>query len=213
MSRLLDVSADLTRAWTAAYTTGLPSELKQARRSEIESDLWEQQQHCARIEGEAPALDAAETLARLVLGIPADLSWRAWAGSAARQEGKIQVKDTVANRLVFGVAVLIGLLPVLMGAATVVDTGVFGASADEDAAGNMVFGAVSMLAGAVMVTGLLLSKSSPRVGLPVLAAGVIGIAAFWYWMFVITVPVGIALLAVAYFRAGRIGWPSGTGAA
>ena len=212
MSRLIDIPTGLTRAWTAAYTTGLPSQVKQERRSEIESDLWEQQES-ARIEGGAPLLAAAETLARLVLGIPADLSWRAEAGSAARQEGKIQVKDTVASRLVFGVAVLIGLLPVLMGAATVVDTGVFGASADEDASDNIIFGAVSMLAGAVMVTGLLLSKSSPRFGLPVLAVGVIGIAVFWYWMFVITVPVGIALLAVAYLRAGRVGWPRGTGTA
>jgi hypothetical protein len=39
------------------------------------------------------------------------------------------------------------------------------------------------------------------------------ITLWWYWMFVITVPIGVVLLAIAYFRARRNGWPRGTGTA
>jgi len=209
---MLGIAIGLTRAWTATYTGGLPDEVKKCRRAEIDCDLWEQQSLASFLD-EAGAGTGMHILGRCVLGIASDISWRAQAGSSARQEGKIQVKDTLTKRLVFGVAVLIGLLPLLMGAAAVLDAGISGSSADGDAADSAIFGVVTMLAGAFILTGLLLSKSSPRVGLPILAVGVIGMSAFWYWMFIITVPIGIALLAVAYFRARQAGWPRGTGAA
>ena len=212
MSALHSIAVGLTRRWAATYTRGLPDEVKAERRSEIDCDLWEQQRY-ASLEGESGAATGTYILTRCILGMASDISWRAEAGSAARQEGKVQVTETLVSRLVFGVALVVVILPILMGATTVVDAGVSGASADEDAADNLIFGAVSMLAGGVMVTGLLLSRSSPRVGVPVLAVGVIGIFAFWYWMFIITVPVGIALIAIAYFRARQFGWPRGTGAA
>ena len=123
------------------------------------------------------------------------------------------MSDTLAGRLAFGVALLVVFLPILMGGAAVADAGVFGASAEEDASDSIIFGLISMLAGAIMLSGLLLSRSSPRLGLAVLAVGVVGISAFWYWMFVITIPVGAALLVVTYLRGRGAGWPHGTGAA
>ena len=35
----------------------------------------------------------------------------------------------------------------------------------------------------------------------------------WYWMLVITIPIGIAMVAIAYFRGRTTGWPRGAGTA
>jgi hypothetical protein len=61
----------LVRAWTAFYTWGMAPEVRQARRAEIDSDLWDCQQ------GEpSGARLPLQIIARLVLGIPDDLGWR-----------------------------------------------------------------------------------------------------------------------------------------
>jgi hypothetical protein len=55
------------------YTAGLPTEVREARRAELESDLWEQEAGAA---GCRPTTTALHVLRRFMLGIPADLSWR-----------------------------------------------------------------------------------------------------------------------------------------
>jgi hypothetical protein len=209
---MLHAAVGLTRAWTATYTRGLPQAVKVARRLEIESDLWEQQRLASYLAEPAPGT-GMHVLARCVLGMASDVSWRVEADMLARRERKIQVHDTLASRLVFGIAILAGLLPVVMGGATLLDAGISGASEDMSAADSAIFGAVTALAGAFIVTGLLLIRRSPRVGLPVLVLGVVGITLWWYWMAMITIPIGVAVLAIAYFRARRNGWPRGTGTA
>lgn len=65
------MAAALVRAWTAAYTWGMPQDVRQARRAEIDSDLWDCQH------GEPPDTRLPlQIMARLVLGIPDDLGWR-----------------------------------------------------------------------------------------------------------------------------------------
>jgi hypothetical protein len=68
-------SAALVRRWVALYTLGLPSELKQDRRDEIDDDLWCQAQDAAA-SGRADRSLGSEILTRLVFGVPADVSWR-----------------------------------------------------------------------------------------------------------------------------------------
>jgi hypothetical protein len=76
----------LVTLWTHLYTIGLPAAVRDARRDEIASDLWEHWQDadaaCA-----SPVTVAAVTIARLVLGMPADLSWRV---ATSRQTGPSQ---------------------------------------------------------------------------------------------------------------------------
>lgn len=60
------------RAWTRAYTYGLPAGQREARREEIESDLWESVNDPASDRRTLPLQIAA----RLVAGIPDDLGWR-----------------------------------------------------------------------------------------------------------------------------------------
>ncbi|HEX7088029.1 MAG TPA: hypothetical protein VF198_16840 [Vicinamibacterales bacterium] len=62
----------LVRAWTRLYTRGLPAPTRDARRAEIESDLWEFRHDPERRNG---PVDAAHVLLRLLSGVPDDLCW------------------------------------------------------------------------------------------------------------------------------------------
>jgi len=59
-------AAGVTRWWTRCYTAGLPRDLRDARRAEVESDLWESL---------ADGGTTRHILARLALGIVDDLTW------------------------------------------------------------------------------------------------------------------------------------------
>ena len=59
----------VTRWWTRAYTVGLPAELREARRAEIESDLWESMHD--------PDVPRAQIVPRLAGGLVDDVCWRA----------------------------------------------------------------------------------------------------------------------------------------
>jgi hypothetical protein len=69
------IAAGVVRAWTRAYTAGAASEIRDARRAEIESDLWEHVRAGADAAAEPRAI-AGQVLARCLLGVGADLSWR-----------------------------------------------------------------------------------------------------------------------------------------
>ena len=68
-------AAALARLWTCCYTYEQPPALRNARRAEIDSDLWEFEDE-ARRHGDGPVIIAAHILARLSLGLVDDLSWR-----------------------------------------------------------------------------------------------------------------------------------------
>ena len=114
---------------------------------------------------------------------------------------------TMRSLVVVGVVVALFLIVTGMGA--VVDALVQG----DLASGQAAFGAISVLAGAAVGSGLLTSRRNPLLGIGLVAAGAITVAAAWYWMLVITIPVGIAMVAIAFFRARQTGWPRGAGTA
>ena len=68
----LPLAAALVRAWTFLYTCPLDSEVRDARRAEIASDLWEFQHDDANSGDISSAL---HVLTRLVFGIPDDVTW------------------------------------------------------------------------------------------------------------------------------------------
>ena len=70
----LGFAVAVLRAWTRVYTWRLDPLLRERRRAEIESDLWECQQDPAGNRGITPA---SQLLARMVMGVPDDLAWRA----------------------------------------------------------------------------------------------------------------------------------------
>lgn len=59
-------AARVARWWTRIYTAGLPDHLREARRAEVESDLWESL---------ADGAPSHHILARTALGLPDDLTW------------------------------------------------------------------------------------------------------------------------------------------
>ena len=96
MTVALAAALTAVRAWTRIYTARLPPAIRDARRNEIESDLWELHEDVRR-RGGSPARIAIHMLLRLVFGAGDDLLWRAeqqeaparvvrdalWAGAAA----------------------------------------------------------------------------------------------------------------------------------
>ena len=76
MSPALRAALGIVRAWTRLYTACIEPGLRDARRAEIESDLWECHED-ARRRGATPMLIAVHMLLRLLLGIRDDLMWRA----------------------------------------------------------------------------------------------------------------------------------------
>ena len=68
---LVRASAAAVGAWTYIYTTGLDPDLRDRRRAEVASDLWE-----SRHDGRPPLSLAAHTFARLTFGLFSDLRWR-----------------------------------------------------------------------------------------------------------------------------------------
>jgi hypothetical protein len=62
----------LAGRWVALSTIGLPREVSERRRSELESDVWETM-HARSSDGSPVAL--MEVVDRLVRGVPADIAW------------------------------------------------------------------------------------------------------------------------------------------
>jgi hypothetical protein len=79
MSLMLASALALVRGWTRLYTARMERPLRDARRAEIESDLWELHED-ARRRGATPELIALHMFARLVGGVVDDLRWRAEQG-------------------------------------------------------------------------------------------------------------------------------------
>ena len=65
-------AASLVRRWTWLYTCGLPAAVRDARRAEIESDLWEFFHDSDR---PASVSAMAHLVVRLLRGVPDDVSW------------------------------------------------------------------------------------------------------------------------------------------
>jgi hypothetical protein len=71
--RRVRLAAAVVRAWTQVYTWGLARSARDARREEIESDLWESV-HDPDVDRETLAL---QIWARLLAGVFDDVRWRA----------------------------------------------------------------------------------------------------------------------------------------
>ena len=104
------LAVTVVRAWTRAYTWRLPPAARDARRAEIDSDLWELQRDR---DAHARLHPAAHIAVRWLLGIRDDLAWRVTQRRA--RTGTRRVALTVAA-LALGTVVATGLwlLPLLL---------------------------------------------------------------------------------------------------
>ena len=207
MSAVLDVAVGMTRSWVAVYTSGLAPELRDARRAEIDSDLWEHQR-TARLQDQPPGETALQLLTRLLLGILSDVTWRLETGHSVSGERSIRMNEALYMRGLVAVGVALALLVVIVGVGSI-----FNAFEDGDNSGWVWGGSLSALSGVAVMVGLLISRPNPLLGIGLVAAGAITIAVLWHWLLVITIPIGIALVTIAFFRARQTGWPRGAGTA
>lgn len=199
---MLSFAVSLTRSWAAIYTRGLSPDLRTERREEIDCDLWEHQR-LADFQRESEMQTAVAILPRLFLGMPADVSWRLEAGSRARSGRNTTMNESNLLRGLLALAVLVALFPIAVGVTVVV-----GASGEWDNdTERIVFGSLWAVAGAAIIAGLLLSRTRPYLGIGLVVAGAIALSAMWYWIAVITLPIGLGLALVAYFRARQSGGP------
>jgi hypothetical protein len=212
MNGALALSVGMARSWIALYTLRLPLEIREGRRGEIDSDLWEQQWLAAR-RGDPAFGTAIEVLARMLFGVISDITWRAQAGASARPDRRIKMNASMNEswymRGLLALGVVLALLFVVFAIGAAVDALIDSDTADGDAA----LAAVGALAGLAVAAGLLISRRTPVLGICLVAAGAIFFAAIFYWMLVIGIPVAISLIAIAFFRARSSGWPRGAGTA
>ncbi len=203
---MLAIAVSLTRAWTALYTRGLASDLRSRRREEIDCDLWEHQR-LADYERTPAAGTAVEMVLRLLLGVPADLAWRLEAGSSARSGRDTRMKESNFVKIAVVIGIALSALTFFAGMGNLVLlTGDW-----EDGSGfvQRVYGLLVTLSGAAVITGLIIGTRRPKLGLGLVGGGSLATILLMFWIFMITIPVSIVLVGIAYARAGKPGWPGG----
>lgn len=100
--------AGLVRRWVELYTRGLPAELRERRRTEIDADLWSQLEAAALLGRPAQSVNT-EILTRWMFGIPADISWR------LEHRGEKAMSTSTQPRIASRGAVAHGLTTILAG--------------------------------------------------------------------------------------------------
>jgi hypothetical protein len=196
----LDFAVALTGAWVAVYTRGLQSDARAERREEIDCDLWEQKQ-MADLGHETATGTAAHVLFRLVLGMPADIAWRIETGFATKRRKSVNQTWPMRIGLLLSSFPLAGFL-LANGISMLIGAGEY-----DDRNQQVLWGVVLSVIPIVMITGLWLCASMPRLGLGLLIAGIIATWVIFYWMLIVTVPIGIAVIAFAVKRSGISLWP------
>jgi hypothetical protein len=95
---LMRAAIALTRAWVRVYTSRLPSDVAEMRRTEIDSDIWEMQ-HDSDLRPGLPTTTMA--LVRLIGGMPDDIAWHVENASTEEQmRTRLTVALTAATVLV-----------------------------------------------------------------------------------------------------------------
>jgi hypothetical protein len=113
---LLAAVSGITRTWVRAYTSGLARDDRAARRTEVDSDLWEHRAD-ASTEGADAARIAIATASRLVRGIPADVMWR------FNMDGPKMELNIPFQRVAGALLILLVVLGFVTGAISGYDTG------------------------------------------------------------------------------------------
>ncbi|HET8943676.1 MAG TPA: hypothetical protein VFO59_02760 [Dehalococcoidia bacterium] len=199
----LDLAIALTRFWAAVYTRGLPPDVRAERREELACDLWHQQRPASL--GREPAIGTAvEILARCLVGIPADITWRLETGASARSKGTKPMNNTLPMRIGFLAALLPLALLTLMGASFTLGKGDW-----DNTTAHWLWRSAFVACPIIGGFGLWLCATRPRLGMVLVVVGVGASAFLMPWMAFITAPIGLVIVAFAIKRSRGA---TGTGA-
>ena len=194
----------LVRRWVRLYTAGLPADVRDARREEIDADLWEQAREAALMARPTSTL-RSEVALRLLLGVQADLLWRfAEARTHSNSTEGRSAMQTFTMRSRMGAAWSI-LMAVLV-AASIALIAVHSIEYEDPSRRIMVpwlkysLGISLLTAGiGLTVTGFRWIRQAPWLGALVAVGGLWMVAVLFYWL---TVPLFIAAGASVF----AIGW-------
>ncbi len=200
------LAARLTRAWVRIYTSGLAAEARDARQAEIESDLWEHENGS----GADPSVTGWQVLSRLLLGVPADLSWRldAWRRSGAAKGMTILGRTKSAGAAMLqnvplGLTVLVAGIYIAGGVAFMVEYASGSLDYEASALDAVLDGPIAAAAAAMILLGLFMSKQRPWLGAGVLTIGAAALPAVHPWFFPIDAPLLLVIIACGIARARR----------
>ena len=185
MSGIALLASRIARGWVAVYTAGLASPVRNSRRAEIASDVWE---HHRDVETRGSSVwgFAASALSRAARGAPADLLWR------ANVEGPKMDINIPFQRIVGGLFLAMIVLLMITTSISGYDTGREGfddelrrlanlsAAADNGNSFFRVFTGLALIAGAALLFANLKDRSpvlAPVAAFGIAAAGLLGLIA------------------------------------
>ena len=201
-------STRLVRGWVHVYTAGLQPAVREARREEIEADLWEQTKEAAMLERSQSGL-SSHVLLRWLLGIPDDVVWRIGQlgkGNDSEEKETAMVDSSTSRALTFGVGGF-GLVFVVVALTWTVLHQVRRAGEWADYGwmpGTWAALAVTgPLAIALIIGGFLVMRRAPSLGAFLVVVASAAFAATLFWTGVLTLA-AVAVSAYAIRRARRL---------
>ena len=200
----MNLAVGLVRRWVGLYTVGLPAEARDARRAEIESDLWEQEEDASLNDSRSYVI-AFHVFGRWLMGVPADVSWRLEQVLAARRrERERELGNESRGQMAFmRIATLMAAFTVLVGALVSLGMGERHVSGHD--VPRFVWGIAGLSAGTIILAGLSVMRRSPMLGGILVVAGAFPLAAILVWT--ILLPLLWVLLAMFVFiRALSFVW-------
>jgi hypothetical protein len=181
--------------WVDRYTRGLPEPVREARRDEIASDVWEQRAATGtRLSGDL------DLLSRCVRGMPADLLWRR---SRRRRRALSSARATFR---VAGWSLAVVAYVFLIGAHGYSATALVGFDfygGDWQAGDVDRYARVSATLLALLLAGGVLIRLRPRLAVALLVAATLGTCAAFWWATPIYAPSGLAVVTGAIVLARR----------
>lgn len=196
-SALLHMASQLTLAWVALYTRGVPAEHRDRRQAELASDVWE---HACNREGEHDTAwkRALQMSGRLISGIPADLMWRmeliSLNHSSTASRRPVMFRSTT-DKLHLSVIVVFAFIAVANGVGI----------AFEDDLSNAGLWAIGFIFPALVVlSGLVaLQRAHPRLGGALIVIGAVGNVGMYFWMWPIMLVISGFIIWFGVTRARR----------
>ena len=85
-----------------------------------------------------------------------------------------------------------------------------GGSGYDSTAERAGYGLAQVVIAAGIATGLLVSSRRQRTGMILIAGAVAALSVLWYWFIVVTIPVGLGLVWLAYHRGRTTGVATGS---
>jgi hypothetical protein len=175
----IELASAVTRSWVRLYTRRLAADIRASRIAEIESDLWEHRRETAEA-GAEPSDAGLQILARCLVGIPADLTWRSGAARQARVSWRREPMNDVIRRSWWLVpAVLVGVFDVILFLGQLTDF--FGLIGFEPRVGiRLAASAAWLLAAVCIAVGIALRNRRPqRAGSLVIVGSLPAVLSAW----------------------------------